>query len=106
MDIINLCLVCLSQSRDKTLAETIFGKSQNRRNKMSNQTIAEKLLQLAMNKGVSEKLNEVIRQVKDLAKGMSEAEQLEAAPMILDMAKKATDDFFAKMQARLESKKV
>lgn len=68
-------------------------------------SVAEELLQAAVNKTVSEKLNEVLRKAKDLSKDMSEEKKQEAAPMILQMMEFSTLEFFQKMRHRASSLK-
>lgn len=72
----------------------------------TNQNISEKLLQMAIDRSVSEKLNGLTREFGDFTKNMSEADKKAAAIMILGMVEIACGEFFTKMKARIESKLV
>ena len=69
---------------------------------MANQSISEKLLQMGIERSVSEKLNGLVREFGDLTKNMSEADRKAAGLMILGMVETACGDFFTKMKARIE----
>ena len=69
---------------------------------MANQSISEKLLQMGIERSVSEKLNGLVREFGDFTKNMSEADRKAAALMILGMVENACGDFFTKMKARIE----
>jgi len=73
---------------------------------MANQHVSEKLLQMKIDKLVSEKLNGLTQEFGDFTKGMNEADRKAAGLMILGMVETATGEFFTKMKARLESKSV
>lgn len=67
--------------------------------------IVERLLQAAINKSVSEKLNGLIREYDDFIKkdaGMSKNEEKEAGLQIYKMMKIATNNFFVKMDERIK----
>ena len=68
----------------------------------TNQNISEKLLQMAIERSVSEKLNGLTREFGDFTKNMSEADRKAAGLMILGMVETACGDFFTKMKARIE----
>lgn len=68
----------------------------------TNQNISEKLLQMAIERSVSEKLNGLTREFGDFMKNMSEADKKAAGLMILGMVETACGDFFTKMKARIE----
>ena len=72
----------------------------------TNQHVSEKLLQMLIEKSVSEKLGGLTREFADFTKGMDEAEKKDTALMILTMVETATSEFFTKMRARIEAKKV
>ena len=72
---------------------------------MTNPSISEKLLQMLIDKSVSEKLGGLTREFADFTKGMSDAERKEAALMTLEMVGTATNEFLAKMKIRIESSK-
>ena len=73
---------------------------------MTNPSVSEKLLQMLIEKSVSEKLNNLTREFGELTKGMSEGEKQQTALMILGMVENATNEFFNKMRARIEARKV
>ena len=66
------------------------------------QYIPERLLQMAVEKQVSERLGTIGR---ELTKGMTEADAKEAKLMILEMVRNACGEFYTKMKTRIESKK-
>lgn len=68
----------------------------------TNQHVSEKLLQMAIERSVSEKLNGLIREFGDFTKGINEADRKAAGIMILGMVETACGDFFTKMKARIE----
>jgi len=70
----------------------------------TNQSISEKLLQVGIERSVSEKLSGLTREFGDFTRGMDEAEKKAAATMILGMVETACDTFFTKMKARIEIK--
>ena len=72
----------------------------------TNQSISEKLLQMGIDKSVSEKLNGLVRELADFTKGMPDADRKTAGLMILGMVETAAGEFFTKMKARIESKSV
>ena len=72
----------------------------------TNQNISEKLLQMAIERSVSEKLNGLTREFGDFAKGMNEADRKAVGIMILGMVETACGDFFTKIKARIESNRV
>lgn len=69
---------------------------------MANQSISEKLLQMGIERSVSEKLNGLVREFGDFTKNLSETERKAAGLMILGMVETACGDFFTKMKARIE----
>ena len=69
---------------------------------MASQSISEKLLQMVIERSVSEKLNGLVREFGDFTKNMSEADRKAAGVMILGMVETACGDFFTKMKARIE----
>ena len=73
---------------------------------MTNPSISEKLLQISVDRLVSETLGGMVRKFADFTKDMSTAEKQEAGLKILDLMKVATNDFFTKMEKRIQSKSV
>lgn len=73
---------------------------------MTNPSISEKLLQISVDRLVSETLGGMVRKFADFTKDMSMAEKQEAGLKILDLMKVATNDFFIKMEKRIQSKSV
>jgi len=96
--------VRLSQRRDEPLSETISGNQKEA--EMTNQHVSEKLLQMSIERSISEKLSGLTREFGEFTKGMNEVEKKAAAIMILGMVETACGDFFTKMKARIEDKKV
>jgi len=70
------------------------------------QIVAEQLLQMAIDKSVSEKLGVLTRDYTDFTRGLSEEEKKEASLLIIKMMMRATDSFFTKMEIRISSKSV
>ena len=70
------------------------------------QIVAEQLLQMAIDKSVSEKLGVLTRDYADFTRGLSEEEKKEASLLIIKMMMRATDSFFTKMEIRISSKSV
>jgi len=70
------------------------------------QHLLERLLQAAVERSLSEKLGGLFRELGDFTKGMTEADAQEAKLMILEMVRTASGEFYTKMKARIESKKV
>ena len=70
------------------------------------QIVAEQLLQMAIDKSVSEKLGVLTRDYVDFTRGLSEEEKKEASLLIIKMMMRATDSFFTKMEIRISSKSV
>lgn len=91
----------LSHLRDESLPETISG-NQKEKVMTTNQNISEKLLQMAIERSVSEKLNGLTREFSDFMKSMNEADRKAAGLMILGMVETACGEFFTKMKARIE----
>jgi hypothetical protein len=73
---------------------------------VTNLSVVKKLLQAAVERQVSEKLNSLIHGFEDYLKDMSKVEQKEAALIILRMMKITADGFFVKMEKRIQSKQV
>lgn len=70
--------------------------------------LAEKVLQIVVNRVVSEKLNNILREFKDSESmnELNENEQRDTGLMLLEMMQKSTDEFVRKMKARVSAKKV
>lgn len=69
---------------------------------MTTQNISERLLQIAIERSVSEKLNGLTREFGDFTKSMSEADRKAAGLLVLRMVETACGEFFTKMKARIE----
>ena len=67
-----------------------------------NKSLAERALQIGMDKIVSVKLNEIGRDMSDMSKSMSPTEIKEFKLMLLGMGEASCKTYFAKMRSRIE----
>lgn len=68
-------------------------------------SLSERLLQGAIEKSISKELGILFRELGDFTKEMSEPDKQEAKRMVLKMMAKATNEFYAKMRARIDESK-
>jgi len=68
---------------------------------MEKRSVSEQLLQMLINKSVSEKLSVLTREFADFTKDMNEADRKVAAIMVLGMVETASGEFFIKMKSRI-----
>jgi hypothetical protein len=68
---------------------------------MEKRSVSEQLLQMLINKSVSEKLSVLTREFADFTKEMNEADRKVAAIMVLGMVETASGEFFIKMKSRI-----
>jgi hypothetical protein len=72
---------------------------------MTNQSVPEQLLQISVNRLVSENLGGLVRKFADFTKNMEPVARKEAGLLVLGMVETACGDFITKMRARAESTK-
>ena len=69
---------------------------------MTNQSVPEQLLQMSVDRMVSEALGGLVNKFADFTKNMEPAQRKEAGTLILGMVEVACGDFITKMKARID----
>lgn len=73
---------------------------------MTTQTLENKILQEIMNRIISKKLDEAVREIGDNPEAFSPKEKQESAIMLLEMIEKASKSFCDKKRERILAKKI
>ena len=70
---------------------------------MDKTVLFEKILQESMDRAVSQKMDEIKKNM-DFTKGLSSEEVKELNLMLLEIGKKSAENYFSKMKERIEKK--